>query len=293
MRFCNIFRAKFAKTAHFSNFETVPLRGKLTKRARRPSLYNASVENERIIPFSSLPAQAQREARDADSLLLPAQVQREARNAGVKLVRNERGLALTDGTMVVRADFSQALQRLTPENLNRELVVRAARIKGANGPLTAVDATAGLGEDSLLLAAYGFSVVLFEQNPVIAALLQDAIDNASATPELAETAARMKLVIGDSAKELPHLDFRPDVVLLDPMFPERRKSAAVKKKLQLLQRLEKPCDDEAALLDAAFAARPRKIIVKRPVKGPHLAGRKPDYSLAGKAIRFDCHTLGR
>ena len=251
------------------------------------------MENERIIPFSSLPAQAQREARGADSLLLPAQAQREARNAGVKLVRDERGLALTDGTMVVRADFLQALQRLTPENLNRELVVRAARIKGANGPLTAVDATAGLGEDSLLLAAYGFSVVLFEQNPVIAALLQDAIDNASATPELAETAARMKLVIGDSAKELPHLDFRPDVVLLDPMFPERRKSAAVKKKLQLLQRLEKPCDDEAALLDAAFAARPRKIIVKRPVKGPHLAGRKPDYSLAGKAIRFDCHTLGR
>ncbi|MBR3181084.1 MAG: class I SAM-dependent methyltransferase, partial [Eggerthellaceae bacterium] len=68
---------------------------------------------------------------------------------------------------------------------------------------------------------------------------------------------------------------------------------AVKKKLQLLQRLEQPCEDEQALLDAAFAAQPRKVIVKRPAKGPYLADRKPDYSLAGKAIRFDCFSIAR
>ena len=217
------------------------------------------------------------------------QAQREARDAGVELVRDECGIALTDGRMEVRGDFSHLLPRATGANLGRELVVRAARIKGAGGSPTAVDATAGLGDDSFLLAAAGFSITLFEQNPVMAVLLQDAINKAHMLPELAETAERMHLVVGDSVQGLRHLDAKPDVVLLDPMFPERRKSAAVKKKLQLIQRLERPCEDERALLEAAFAAQPRKVVVKRSAKGPYLADRKPDYSLAGKAVRFDCY----
>ena len=39
--------------------------------------------------------------------------------------------------------------------------------------LSAVDATAGLGEDAFLLAGAGFQVNLYERNPVIAALLYD------------------------------------------------------------------------------------------------------------------------
>lgn len=214
---------------------------------------------------------------------------------GLTLTRDEDGLALTDGTMSVRGDFSHMKSRLKPQALSHELIVKAARIKGKHDGLKLVDATAGLGEDSLLLAAAGFDVTLYERNPVIAALLQDAIDRAAADPdpELAQAASRMTLVVGDSTAALPHLGFSPDVVLLDPMFPDRQKSAAVKKKLQLLQRLEEPCEDEAALLDTAFAARPRKVVVKRPVKGPHLAGLKPDYSLSGKAIRFDCFSIAR
>ena len=215
--------------------------------------------------------------------------------AGLSLPRDEDGLALTDGTMSVRGDFSRMKARIKPQALSHELIVKATRIKGAREGLTLVDATAGLGEDSLLLAAAGFDVTLYERNPVIATLLQDAIDRAAADadPELAQAAARMHLVVGDSTAALGNLGFTPDVVLLDPMFPDRQKSAAVKKKLQLLQRLEEPCEDETALLEAAFAAHPRKVVVKRPAKGPHLAGRKPDYSLSGKAIRFDCFSLAR
>ncbi|MFR7797411.1 MAG: class I SAM-dependent methyltransferase [Collinsella sp.] len=42
-----------------------------------------------------------------------------------------------------------------------------------------IDATAGFGEDSLLLAAAGFTVDLYEQDCVIAALLKDALDRAA------------------------------------------------------------------------------------------------------------------
>ena len=219
--------------------------------------------------------------------------QDEARRVGLSLSPDAQGLALTDGQMTVHGDFSHLSARLKPANLSRELLVRAARIKGAHHPLTAVDATAGLGEDALLLAAAGFEVQLFERNPVIAALLQDALSRAAFQPELADAVARMHLTESDSIGYLTALDEAPDIVLLDPMFPEKRKSAAVKKKLQLLQRLESPCDDETALLDAALATKPRKVIVKRPVKGPFLAGRDPSYSLAGKAVRYDCYTLAR
>ena len=216
------------------------------------------------------------------------------KDAGLILERRPDGLALTDGVITVQGDFSPLLARVRPGNLNRELLVKAARIKGISPKdLTAVDATAGLGEDALLLAAAGFEVTLFERNPIIAALLRDALERAGTDPALADIVGRMNLVEGESTTALATLGFQPDVVLLDPMFPAKGKDAAVKKKLQMLQKLERPCDDEDALIEAAFAAQPRKVVVKRPVKGPHLAGRKPSYTLSGKAIRFDCYALAR
>lgn len=206
--------------------------------------------------------------------------------AGLELRRGADGLALAGGGMVLRADFSALLPRLRPDRLGRELLVRAARVRGVEAP-TAVDATAGLGEDSLLLAAAGFTVTMFEKDPVIAALLRDALERAAANPELAPVAARMTLVEGDSVAGLRDLGFSPDVVFLDPMFPERTKSAAVKKKFQLLHHLERPCDNEAELLGAALTAHPRKVVIKRPPKGPLLAGTKPSYQVAGKAVRYD------
>ena len=71
------------------------------------------------------------------------------------------------------------------------------------------------------------------------------------------------------------------------MFPGRTKSASVKKKFQLLHRLEQPCADEVALLAAARATGARKIVIKRPVKGPLLAGAKPSAQFKGKAVRYD------
>ena len=83
------------------------------------------------------------------------------------------------------------------------------------------------------------------------------------------------------------------VVYLDPMFPERTKNAMIKKKFQLLQQLELPCSNESDLLDAAICAQPHKIVIKRPLKGPLLAGARPSYSVSGKAIRFDCIVLNQ
>ena len=210
----------------------------------------------------------------------------EARAAGLELVRSPDGLLLTDWDLRLVADLSQMKRRLRPGRLQAELLVKAARIKGAAAP-TALDMTAGLGNDSLLLAAAGFTVTLCERDHVIAALLRDALERAAFDPELRGCVERMHVAEGDSVEALAALGCPPDVVYLDPMFPERHKSAAVKKKFQLLHHLERPCEDEGRMLEAALAASPRKVVVKRPVKGGRLAGAKPSYSVAGKAVRYD------
>ena len=214
------------------------------------------------------------------------QANRNLEAAGPELERDERGLALVGSGMELRGDFTRMLPRLRQGRLQQELLVKAARIKGATEP-TAIDCTAGLGEDSLLLAAAGFSVTMFERDATIAALLADALERAAADARLADIVSRMTLVAGDSLAGLADLDFEPDVVFLDPMFPARTKSAAVKKKFQLLHHLEQPCEEEDALVKAALAAHPHKVVIKRPAKGPHLAGMKPSYSIQGKAVRYD------
>ena len=220
------------------------------------------------------------------------------------LAHREEGLTLTDGKLEIRGDFTRMLPRLRQGNLERELLVKASGIKKGRRDLPseesenvtgkdrlprAVDASAGLGEDSILLAAAGFYVTMYEKDPVIAALLKDALLRAQTIPALSGIVENMELIEGDSIPALRELSFRPDVVLLDPMFPERQKSAAVKKKFQLLHQLEEPCRDEEEFMRAALFSGPQRLIVKRPAKGPFLAGKRPDYSLSGKAVRFDCY----
>lgn len=212
------------------------------------------------------------------------------------------GLSLESGELRLLPDLSRMLPRIRQGRLQQELLVRAAKVRmgSAHGAPHAIDATAGMGEDSLLLAAAGFEVTLYERDPVLAALLSDSLRRAALVPELEGPVSRMRLVEGDSIRAMRELAFgrgqneaggpaamSPDVVLLDPMVPERRKSAAVQKKAQLLQRLESPCDDEEELLAAALATGARKVVVKRPAKGPTLAGAKPSYSIRGKAVRYD------
>ena len=211
---------------------------------------------------------------------------------GLILFLDHGGLALQYHGQMLRGDFTGMKKRLQTGNLQREMLVRAVKIKNMEVPYV-IDATAGMGEDSMILAAAGCRVRMYERDPVIAALLDDALRRASRIPELSGPAGRMQLFEKDSVEALRSLAEPPDVILLDPMFPERQKSALVKKKFQLLHHLERPCEDEESLLQAAILARPRKIVIKRPLKGSLLAGRKPDYSLKGKAIRYDVLVFAR
>ena len=209
----------------------------------------------------------------------------DAPGDALTLLVDGSGVTLCGFGLTFRGDFSQMLHRVSDGRLQHEMLVHIAKTKVEHP--RAIDATAGMGEDAFLLAAAGYEVTLYEQNPVIAALLRDALRRAKKQPALGEIVARMHLVEGDSIAGMPQAD-APDLIFLDPMFPARQKSGLINKKLQLIQRLEQPCVEEDALFSAALAAHPKKIVVKRPLKGECLAGRAPSYSVKGKAIRYDC-----
>nr|WP_321464547.1 class I SAM-dependent methyltransferase [uncultured Desulfobulbus sp.] len=192
---------------------------------------------------------------------------------------------LTGGLWV---EFDSTTARRRCGHTGSELLIQAAKVRREAHPLL-IDATAGLGRDAFLLASHGFRVEMIEINPVVAALLADGLARAGRLPHLLPVTECLRLVSGNSLDILAHPSPLPDVIYLDPMFPQRSKSAKVKQNLRLLQLLDDHRVAPEALLETALAVGAKKVVVKRPLKGEHLAGRVPSYALKGKAIRFDVY----
>jgi 16S rRNA (guanine1516-N2)-methyltransferase len=185
-------------------------------------------------------------------------------------------------------DFDSTAARRRSRLIGSELLIQAAKVRRVTSPLL-IDATAGLGRDAFLLARHGFRVEMIEVNPVVAALLADGLARARCLAHLQTVAERIRLRSGNGVELLAELHEMPEVIYLDPMFPERTKSAKVKQNLRLLQHLDAHSIAPEPLLQAALAVGAKKVVVKRPLKGPHLGGREPSYTLKGKAIRFDIY----
>lgn len=189
----------------------------------------------------------------------------------------------------VRVDFTAGHAAYRRKQQEKELLVRAVGGKGG-ALLNIVDATGGLGRDSFLLAAAGHRVSIFERQSVIAALLADGLERAAAHPETAKISQLIRLTRGDAVPALEEGAVGGiDVVYLDPMFPGRRKSALVKKELQLLQLLAQPDSAPERLLEAALEVAVSRVVVKRPLKAPFLTDLSPSHSLTGKTVRFDVY----
>ncbi len=174
-------------------------------------------------------------------------------------------------------------------NPQSELLLRALGARAGQG-YHLVDATAGLGSDSALLVAAGYRVTALEQHPVLATMLEQARHKMLAEPGFDQ----MKVHCVDARSWLrSQPDEAVDFVYLDPMFPERGKSAQVKMPMQILQRLHSdlPEASDEGLLDAALNKARYRVVVKRPLRAAPLEGQLPTHQLAGKAVRFDIYAL--
>lgn len=193
----------------------------------------------------------------------------------------------------VAVDFGSSGMRHRRNSGAREMLGKAVGL-GDKALLRVIDATAGLGTDAFVLADMGCQVLLCERDLVIAQLLRSGLRAAavSGDPWLTGVVQRMCLCPMD-ARECgrEQLEGR-HVIYLDPMFPPRRKSAAVKKEMALFQSLlERTIDpqDADALLLWALRQDTARVVVKRPARAPVLAARKPSHCIRGKSVRYDVY----
>tara|TARA_R100000005_G_scaffold96160_1_gene81092 strand:- start:7041 stop:7889 length:849 start_codon:yes stop_codon:yes gene_type:complete len=195
----------------------------------------------------------------------------------------------------ISVDFGGAAMRHRRRGGQNELLGKAVGVS-KKPALAVLDATAGLGRDSFVLADLGCAVVLAEREPVVLALLDDGLERAARTGDawLNRVAGRMTLHRGEAATLPAGVLSTLDVIYLDPMFPERDKSAAVKKEMALFQTLfagDTTPDDAAQLLDWALGCDVARVVVKRPLRAPSLTHQQPSHTIAGKAVRYDVYVL--
>jgi 16S rRNA (guanine1516-N2)-methyltransferase len=171
-----------------------------------------------------------------------------------------------------------------------QAIARAVGLKKLRKPRVA-DVTAGLGRDAFVLAALGCDVTLVERSPVVHVLLQDGLKRAFESDDIhvREILSRMHLVHADSLEWLDSQEERFDVITLDPMFPERRKSALVKKEMRFFHDLIGSDSDAAGLLELARSRCRHRVVVKRPARAMPLANLEPSFSITGKSTRFDIY----
>ena len=219
-------------------------------------------------------------------------------NPDLALCVDQDGLWLCANGMKMQPDWKAEVGRLKRASLKSEMIARACNL-GDKPQL--IDATAGLGHDSLLMAHLGAHVTLVERHPILFTLLESTKAHAEQDPFLSPIVARIELVFSDSADYLEqqikqqHL---VDVIYLDPMFPQRdqnqnaiKKQAQVKKQMQLLHMLL-PEDGEMDLGDHLLSLAKqiaKRVVVKRPRLAVFLDDQKPDHQWQGDACRFDAY----
>lgn len=170
-----------------------------------------------------------------------------------------------------------------------QAIARAVGMKGGNKPRV-LDATAGLGRDSFILASLGCSVTMLEKSAIMAALLADGLLRGKTEPDIAAVIDRMSLCAANAVNWISDReDVGFDVIYIDPMFPPRTKSALVKGDMQLLHELIGVDEDIELLLSTALQSTASRVVVKRPKRSGDVSGLTPSFVLQGKSSRFDVY----
>ncbi len=154
--------------------------------------------------------------------------------------------------------------------------------------LSVWDLTAGWGADAFVLASWGADVTMVECCQVVAVLLQDALSRAQSDPDFAALSFRLVHQNAIDFMQNTHSSY-PDVIYLDPMFPEKEQSALPQKSMIILKDLVGPAHNTDSLFNLARGLVKKRVVVKRPRTAPFLCEAAPNYSLSGKSGRYDIY----
>lgn len=159
-----------------------------------------------------------------------------------------------------------------------------------------LDTTAGLAGDAFVLATLGCPVTLIERSAVIFSLIANALERASLNEKFQTILNQGFHLINCDANDyiidqLAASAEAPDVIYIDPMYPDRKKSALVKKDMQILQRLHGEDDNSSKLLDNALKFARKRVVVKRPIHAETINQKAPNTCIKSKKTRYDIYTI--
>ena len=173
-----------------------------------------------------------------------------------------------------------------------QAIARAIGLKPGTPPPRILDATAGLGKDAFVLACLGCPVTLVERSPIVSALVADAIERGHDDAEFASLVKNgFELITANAIDYINSLKDaeKPEVIYLDPMYPERKKSAQVKKNMQLLQKLLGQDEDTEALMNAALGCAKKRVVVKRPKGADSIGSIRATTCIESRKTRYDVY----
>lgn len=224
-------------------------------------------------------------------------------NQPLLLIDNKGQLSLLIDGLSVAPDWASLQRRIVSAGRKSELLLQASKLTSDS---QVIDATAGFGHDSLILASSGARVTMLEQQPILALLLLVEQEKMAQQQNWQKLMARLSIVCTDASEYLAlkisqiteHSEQKFDVVYLDPMFPDDSyensqtgKGAKVGKHMQALHGLVAPPElpAERLLLERAMATvvAGGRVVVKRPVGAPNFADTEADESWQNAVIRFD------
>jgi 16S rRNA (guanine1516-N2)-methyltransferase len=170
-------------------------------------------------------------------------------------------------------------------------IAKAMGFRNGNTP-TIIDATAGLGRDSFLLASLGAHVTMIERSEKMHMLLEQGMERAfNEGGQFREIIERMTLLKGDAKDIIPTLT--AEAILIDPMHPERKNSALVKQDLRQVRDIVGSDEDAADLVRLAIMHAQKRVVLKWPAKADPIEGvQKCSHQILGKTTRYDVFMTG-
>ena len=172
-----------------------------------------------------------------------------------------------------------------------QALAKAMGLRAGKTPMI-IDATAGLGRDSFLLASLGAKVIMIERSEKIHGLLAQGMKRAlNEGGEFREIIGRMTLLKGDAKDLLAGL--MGEAILIDPMHPPRNNSALVKRELRQVREIVGTDDDAADLVRVALKHAGNRVVLKWPAKADPILGIQAcSHQIIGKSTRYDVFMLG-
>jgi 16S rRNA (guanine1516-N2)-methyltransferase len=164
-----------------------------------------------------------------------------------------------------------------------ELIAKAVGL--SKGRQKVFDATLGLAQDAWFLNQLGAEVEGCERSPIVYLLLAEAL--------LRSGVQGFNIHFGDSQAWIRERSEDCSVIYIDPMFPEKKKSALPRKEMRIFRKWVGEDGDAHNLLQVAMASGVRRVVVKRPLRAPPLLP-DPVHRFEGQTVRYDLYSpLGR